>query len=97
MVEVGEDRQAETAIRDQSDDRRAAFDATGMDRDELAAIVLQDPAEAVGLEVRMREPGGRIERALHDLLRLEQLGEALCTHEAPARDPPAVEQKAQPF
>src|SRR6266566_3826049 len=97
MVEVGEDRQAETAIRDQSHHRRAALDAAGVDRDKLAAVVLQDPAEAVRLEVRMREPRGRIERALHDLLRLEQLGEALRTYEAPARDPPAVEQKPQPF
>ena len=97
MVEVREDGEAEAPIRDQPDDRRASFDAARVDGDELAAIVLQNPAEAVRLEMRMRQPGGRIERALHDLLRPEQLGEVRRADQAPPRDLAAVEHEAQPF
>jgi hypothetical protein len=42
--------------------------------DEFAAVVLEDPAQAVRLEMGMDQRGGGVERPRQDLLRLEQLG-----------------------
>ena len=97
VVEICEDREPKAPIRNQADDGRASFDAAGVDRDELAAIILQDPAQAVRLEVRVGQRGGGIERALHDLLRPKQLREVLRADKPAAGDSPAVEQEAQPL
>ena len=98
VIEVGEDRDAEAPIGDEPNDRRASLDTAGVQRDELAAVILQQPTEAVRLEARMRQRrGGREEGPLQDLLRLEQLREIACADEPPAADPAAVEQEPQPL
>ena len=58
-------REPQAAVRDQADDRRAAFDRAGVIGDELATIVAQKPAQSIGLEMRMSHFRRGILRAQH--------------------------------
>ena len=65
--------------------------------DEFAAIVLQEPAHAVRLEVVIHEPRRGILRAGDHLLRAKQLREIPRAHQTPACHSAAIEQKPQPL
>ena len=82
----------------QAHDGHQPVDAAGVEGHLLAAVILQEPAQTVCGEVRLREADRRVDLVeLDQHLRLHQLRESRVAHEPLSRDPPAVEQEAHPL
>ena len=65
------------SLGDEPDDRDHPVNASGVEGDELAAVVLEEPSLAVRLEARVRELGRRIELFFIDEnVRREEVGVA---------------------
>ncbi len=97
VVAVGEDHDAELVVGEQADDGHRAVDAAGVEGDERAAIVLEEPAEAVGGEAGPGELRGGVELIDRDHdLGPEELSERVFAHEPLIAPLASVQQEAEP-
>ena len=97
MIEVAGDEHSGSRVRQQRHHRRAAIQATGVECQKSAAIVLLEPAKSVAHPARLRQRRRGIELRLRDHgLWLQQLAEVRLAHQLLAVDPAAVEHEANP-
>ena len=98
VVQVAEHHHPGVPPRQQPDQRGAPREAPRVERDELAPVVLLEPAEAVGAPVRPGERGGGVVLLRRDdRVRREEGREALLAQQLPpAGGAPPRQEKADP-